>query len=224
MRLAALYSGGKDSTFAVYLTEQQGHSVETLVSVLPKDPHSWVFHTPNLGLVPLMAEAMGKDLVTVESSGEEKDDLRALGEVLSGLEVEGVTTGAIASDYQWDRINHVCDPLGLLVFSPLWRKDQSMLMEELIDAGIRAALVSVSAEGLGPSWLGREIDPASLEELKKLSRRFGMNVAGEGGEYETLTLDSPMHRKALRVVESETDITRDGGSLKVTKAALEEKA
>jgi diphthine-ammonia ligase len=223
MRLAALYSGGKDSTFAAYLMEQQGHAVDLLVSVMPRDPHSWVFHTPNLALVPLMAAAMGKELVTVGSSGEEKDDLRALAEVLSGLDVEGVVTGAIASDYQWDRINHVCDPLGLRVFSPLWRKDQSMLMEELISAGIRAALVTVAAEGLGPSWLGRGIDLASLAELRQLSGRYGMNVAGEGGEYETLTLDSPMHRKALRIVEAETEIARDGGALKVTKAVLEDK-
>ena len=223
MRLAALFSGGKDSTFATYLMEQQGHEVDILVNVRPQNPHSWVFHTPNLAVLPLMAEAMGKKLTVADSSGEEDDDLRALRSALAPLDVEGVVAGAIASDYQWDRINHVCDGLGLKVFSPLWRKDQDLLMDEMMDSGVRAMMVSVSADGLGTSWLGRVIDAAALEELRTVARRRGMNLAGEGGEYETLTIDSPLHTKALRVVEREVETTRDGGSLKVTKAVLEDK-
>jgi ABC transporter with metal-binding/Fe-S-binding domain ATP-binding protein len=223
MRLAALFSGGKDSTFATYLMEQQGHTVDILVNIKPRDPHSWVFHTPNLEMLPLMAEAMGKELVVASSSGEEADDLNALSGALASLEVDGVIAGAVASDYQWDRINHVCDPLGLRVFSPLWRKDQGLLMEEMVDAGIKAMMVSVSADGLDSSWLGRIIDEASLAELRKLALKNGMNLAGEGGEYETLTIDSPLHRRALKVIDQEIHTTRDGGSLKVTKAELEEK-
>jgi len=223
MRLAALFSGGKDSVFAAYLMEQQGHSVDVLVNVRPKDPHSWVFHTPNLKILPIMAEAMGKELVAVDSSGTEEDDLRALGEALALLDVDGVTTGAIASDYQWDRINHVCEGLDLNVYSPLWRKDQDLLMNELIDAGIRAVMVSVSADGLDASWLGREIDRSALDELRTVARRRGMNLAGEGGEYETLVLDSPLHRRAIRIVESEVQSGRDSGLLRVTRAMLEDK-
>jgi diphthine-ammonia ligase len=223
MRLATLFSGGKDSVLATYIMEGQGHEVGILVNVRPRDPHSWVFHTPNLAILPLMAEAMGKKLVTVDSSGTEQDDLKALAQVLSGLEVEGVVTGAIASDYQWDRINHVCEGLGLKVFSPLWRKDQGMLMEELLDSSIKAVLVSVSAEGLDSSWLGKEIDRSMLESLRKVAQRRGMNLAGEGGEYETTVLDSPLHAQAMRIVESETYTARDGGSLKIIKAQLEVK-
>lgn len=224
MRLATLFSGGKDSVLATYLMEGQGHEVVVLVNVRPRDPHSWVFHTPNLAVLPLMAEAMGKRLVTVDSSGTEEDDLKALGQVLSGLEVEGVVTGAIASDYQWDRINHVCEGLGLRVFSPLWRKDQGMLMDELLDSGIKAVLVSVSADGLDSSWLGKEIDSDMLGSLREVAKRRGMNLAGEGGEYETTVLDSPLHAKSMQIIDSETYAVRDGGTLKIIKARLEAKA
>jgi diphthine-ammonia ligase len=223
MHLAALFSGGKDSVLATCIMEQQGHSVDVLVTVRPRDPFSWVFHTPNLDLLPLTAQAMGKELVAVDSSGTEDDDLEALRTALSSLELDGVITGAIASDYQWDRINHVCDGLGIRVFSPLWRKDQGMLMEELLDMGVRAIIVSVSAEGLDASWLGREIEGRALEELKTVVDRYGINLAGEGGEYETLALDSPLHRHALKVVEWTVETGRDRGSLTVTKAVLEEK-
>ena len=223
VRLAALFSGGKDSTYAAYLMEQQGHTVDVLVSVLPSDPYSMVFHTPNLHLLPIMAEAMGKSLVTVPSDGSEEGDLEALERVLCQVMVEGVVTGAIASDYQWDRINGVCQGLGLRTFSPLWRKRPETLMRDLIRSGTRAMVVAVMAEGLTEEWLGRVIDEAALEELLELERRKGISPSGEGGEYESLVLDSPLHRKALKVRSAERTVTRDQGSLDVKELVLGEK-
>jgi diphthine-ammonia ligase len=220
MRLAVLYSGGKDSTYAAYLMQQQGHEVDLLVSIVPSDPHSWMFHTPNLNLLPLTAKAMGKGLVLGESSGEERGDLDALRAVLADLEVEGVITGAIASDYQWDRINGVCQELGLRVFSPLWRKSQLVLLTDLIEAGVKAIIVATQAEGLDPSWLGRPLDRTALEELIMLEKLRGINISGEGGEYETLVLDSPLHSRPIEVLEAESRLSRDGGRLDVTKAQL----
>ena len=74
MNLAALYSGGKDSTFATYLMEQQGHEIEFLISIIPDNTYSWMFHTPNLNLIPAMAEAMDKKYIGIESHGEEKEE------------------------------------------------------------------------------------------------------------------------------------------------------
>ena len=220
MKLAALYSGGKDSTYAMQIMEQQGHEVDPLVSIVPTDPHSWLFHTPNMHLMPLLAEALGKNLVTVSSPGTEPGDLEALHDVLDGLEVEGVVTGAIASDYQWDRINGVCEDLGFRVFSPLWRKEQSMLMHDLVSSGIRSAIVAVQAEGLGPEWLGQILDEGTLERLAALAAIKGINLSGEGGEYETLTLDSPFHLRRIEIKAAGRRLGRDGGLLSVTEAVL----
>lgn len=220
MRLSVLFSGGKDSTYAMYLMEQQGHQVETLVSVIPSERDSWLFHTPNLNLLPLQAMAMQKRLLRVPSQGSEDGDLQALHQALSGLDVEGIVAGAIASDYQWDRINGVCETLGLKLFSPLWRKEQGLLMRDMVEAGIEAMVVAVSAEGLGNEWLGRTLDAEAVKQLELLSARAGVNVSGEGGEYETLVTDSPMHDSCLEIVEAEKEVTRDGGRLVVRKARL----
>ena len=224
MRLAALFSGGKDSTYAIYLMEQQGHSIVHLVSVLPSDPDSKVFHTPNLHLLPTMAEAMGRSMVTVRSDGSEEGDLEALARALGSIRVEGVVTGAIASDYQWDRINWVCERLGLRVFSPMWRREQGMLMRDMVSSGVRAVVSAVMAEGLGPEWLGRPLDEKALIELLELRRTKGVNPSGEGGEYESLVLDSPLHRMRMEVVEAERKMARDQGRLFVKKVVLREKA
>ncbi len=224
MRLASLYSGGKDSTFSLYLAEQMGHDVPYLVNVVPEDAASWIFHTPNLSLVPLMAESMGKELVTAGSTGTEEGDMDGLRLALRGLDVEGVVSGAIWSDYQWDRMNIVCGELGLKLIAPLWRKDQDMLMDQFLDSGIRAVIAGCYAEGLGEEWLGREIDAEAVEELKAVRARTGISIMGEGGEYESLTLDSPMHSRPLEILEAEKDWSRQGGTLRVLKARLQERA
>jgi ABC transporter with metal-binding/Fe-S-binding domain ATP-binding protein len=220
MRLASLYSGGKDSTFALCLEEQSGHDVPYLVNVMPEDKASWIFHTPNLSVVPLMAEAMGKELVTARSTGTEEGDMEGLRNALDGLDVEGVITGAVWSDYQWDRMNLVCHDLGLKVFSPLWRKDQDLVMEAFLQSGIKAIIVGCYAEGLGKEWLGRTLDRDAVEDLKALREKFGISIMGEGGEYESMTLDSPLHSRPLEIVSSEISWTKDSGTLDVTSARL----
>jgi len=224
MRLASLYSGGKDSTFSLYLMEQSGHDIPYLVNIVPEDAASWIFHTPNLSVVPLMAESMGKELVTAKSSGTEEGDMEGLRNALDGLDVEGVVSGAIWSDYQWDRMNIVCGDLGLKLMAPLWRKDQDMLMDQFIDSGIRSMIVGCYAEGLGEEWLGRIIDRQAVEELKAIRTRTGISIMGEGGEYESLTIDSPMHSRPLEIVSSEKDWSRQGGTMRVTSARLSERS
>ncbi len=218
-----MFSGGKDSTYAAHLMEQAGHEVVCLVSVVPEDPHSWVFHTLNLEHLPEMARALGKDLVAVPSSGEEGADLAALEGALSNLEVEGVITGAIASDYQWDRINGVCQKLGLKVFSPLWRKDQLTILYDMVQAGMKAMIVGVYSDGLGREWLGRMLDRATVDQLSAVAQARGMNVSGEGGEYETLVLDSPMHSFPLVPKDVQVEFRRDSGQLSIGRLSISER-
>ena len=220
MKLASLYSGGKDSTFSMYLAEQMGHEVPCLVSIIPRNGESWIFHVPNVRFIPLMAESMGKMMVTASSDGTEEGDMEALRSALEGLDADGIVTGAVWSDYQWDRINRVCGDLGLKVFSPLWRKDQDLVMDEFLASGIRAVIVGCYAEGLGEEWLGREIDAEAAAELKRIRAKTGISIMGEGGEYESMTLDSPMHSLPLSIDDSEKVWSVSGGTLLVRKASL----
>jgi len=54
------------------------------------------------------------------------------------------------------------------------------------------------AMGLGPQWLGRAVTPDAAEELIALSRRYGFSPIGEGGEYETYVVESPLLRVEVR--------------------------
>ncbi|MFQ5885085.1 MAG: diphthine--ammonia ligase, partial [Thermoplasmata archaeon] len=219
MDLAALFSGGKDSTYALYLAQQKGWTIKHLVSAVASEG-SFLFHVPNIQLTSLHSEAMRIPLRQFEASGEEKEELVALQDTLKELDVEGLVTGAVASDYQWSRFNRIGEEIGLKVFSPLWRKDQKRVLEDIISAGFEVIIVGVSAEGLDESWLGRRIDEECLKDLERLEQEKGINISGEGGEYETLVLNAPNFEKRLEIEETEEEWDGKRGTLKVQRAAL----
>ena len=224
MKLAALFSGGKDSTFAIYIAQQYGWEISHLVTIESESEESYMFHVPNIQLTGVLAEAMGIPIRVQKTAGHKEEELEDLKEVLMIPGIEGVLTGAIASDYQWSRINRVGYEIGLCVFSPLWRKGHAMLVKDMIEAGFEIMIVGVYAYGLDENWLGRILDMEAFNELIALREKYGISPAGEGGEFETLVLNAPNFRKRLVVDEMEKEWHRDSGSVRVKRARLEGKA
>ena len=56
MKLAALFSGGKDSTYSIYKARQMGYDVKCLITLFPKSPNSHLLHFPNIKLTELQSE------------------------------------------------------------------------------------------------------------------------------------------------------------------------
>jgi ABC transporter with metal-binding/Fe-S-binding domain ATP-binding protein len=197
MKLAALFSGGKDSNYALHYAMQQGFEVVCLVSVVSKNPESYMYHTINIDRVPEQARALGLKLYRLETEGvkeEEVEDLEIFLEELKSKEkIDGVLVGALASDYQKTRIEKICEELGLASICPLWHVDPETYMHELIDAGFDARIAGVFAEGLDESWIGKRIDESTLKRFKELKVHLG----GEGGEYESMVVDGPGFKEKL---------------------------
>lgn len=211
----ALASGGKDSTYSAYLADTQGLVVDELLVLRPPDPDSLLFHTPNLDLVRLQASAWGKKYreTPVSAPGEEAES-RALRDALTTAG-DPVVAGAIQSSYQWGRLSRVCYELGRRLYTPLWGKDPGRVVREEIASGMDIRLVHLAAEPLTEELLGRRLDPATLAELERRSRTVRpLNVAGEGGEFETLVLDAPFFRQRIEIDESER--TSRGASHRLT--------
>jgi diphthine-ammonia ligase len=222
--VTALVSGGKDSIYAAYLAETQGWPVDELLTLVPEDPESMLFHTPNLAMVALQAEAWGKAhrRVPVPGRGEEAE-LAALDRALAPSGGP-VVAGAIQSSYQWARLLRVADRLGRRVYAPLWRKDPAAVVREEIDAGLEIRFVHLAAEPLPPSWIGERLDRARLDELRRLANDLrAVNVAGEGGEYETLVVDAPFFRSRLEIDRADRRVDRSTARLVISSAHLKRK-
>lgn len=217
MKVALLFSGGKDSTYAGYLVRGKGHELVCLLSVFSENPFSYMFHTPSISKVKVQAEVMKLPLLEKETKGEKEEELEDLKEVLvkakEEYKVEGVVTGAVKSVYQSSRIQKICDEIGLEVFNPLWKKDELELLDELVEKKFKVILIAVAAHGLDKSWLGREIDSEFIEDIKKLNKEYQINPAGEGGEFETFVLDCPLFSRGLEVKDKK--ILEDEGNYRL---------
>jgi len=201
MRLASLLSGGKDSVHSIQLALELGHEVTYAVTIFPERDDSYMFHVPNLWLTSLQAASMGIGHIRRNSSGRKEEELLDLKEALRPLEIDGVLAGAIASNYQLTRVAKICDELGLEVVAPLWGADAESLLRQMVQRSYRIMIVGVYADGMGPEWLGRIIDPATIEDLKRLHSEKGINISFEGGEAETLVLDCPLFSSCI-VIDS----------------------
>ena len=222
-RLGALFSGGKDSTYAAYAASKT-HKVRCLITLIPESQDSYMFHFPNLRWTALQAKSMGLPQIVEHTKGEketELDDLRlALSRAKREFDLEGICTGAIASVYQKGRVERICEEVGLECHSPLWGVDPEKHLRRLIDEEFTVSIVSVSALGLTEKWLGRTLDTGAVNELVELGRENKFNIALEGGEGETFVLDCPIFSERIEITSSTMHWGADSGYLEITGAKL----
>ncbi|XP_052889161.1 uncharacterized protein LOC128297533 isoform X2 [Anopheles moucheti] len=225
MRVVALVSGGKDSTYNMMQVVAEGHELVALANLHPKDRDeldSYMYQTVGHQGIEKLAQAMELPLYrrmtrghSINTKGhyeptedDEVEDLyELLAEVQRGQHIEAVAVGAILSDYQRVRVENVCARLNLISLAYLWRRDQTELLQEMIECQVHAIIIKVAALGLMPDrHLGK-----SLKEMQPhlllMRDKYGLNVCGEGGEYETFTLDCPLFRSRIVVDDVQTVIS-----------------
>lgn len=207
-KVACLFSGGKDSVFAAFWAMYSGWD-PVLVTVIPEE-YSMMFHHPNAKWTSLQAEAMGLEQVTLEAK---ENELEKLKDVLSKMELKGIVTGAICSEYQKQRIDKIGYELNVPTYSPLWHKDE-VLYEE-ITRFFDTYITAVSAEGLGEELLGTK--------YSELGKRKNIHPLLEGGEGETFVADAPFFKKKIEVLKWKKDWDGVRGVAHIEEAELTEK-
>ena len=201
MKLAVLFSGGKDCCLALRKVLSGGHDVVYLLSVFPKNEDSFMFHKPFLDLLKRQAEGLGIELVVENSDGEREAELEDLGRLIGRVrnDVEGIVVGGIASGYQGERIKKICDKFGLEFVAPLWGYSPEEVWRDLLDGGFKVVMTRVACDGLGKGWVGRVIDRDAFEELKVLADRYKFRIDFEGGEAESAVLFMPEFGREIEI-------------------------
>jgi ABC transporter with metal-binding/Fe-S-binding domain ATP-binding protein len=226
MKLGALFSGGKDSTYALFKASQE-NEIKVLIALRSLNPESYMFHIPAFEFIEKQAEALGIPLLLFETKGEKEKELvdlqKAIEKAKEKFGIEGIVTGAVASEYQRSRIQKICDDLKLKTVNPLWGMDQIELLKEMVENNFKIIITGVAAYPLGEEWLGREINPETIKELEELQKKYKINPAGEGGEFETLVVDSPLHKKKIVLAETKKEFSENSGVLKIIEMKLVEK-
>ncbi len=205
MKVAVLFTGGKDSCLALLYAKKLGYDVRCLITLHSRNLYSYMFHTPSILQVKKQAEVLEIPLIIQKTEGKKENELKDLEKAIKKARekygVEGIVTGAVESVYQASRIQKICNKLGLECFNPLWLKNQIELLEELIKNKFEVVLTGVFAYPLNKEWLGRKINREFIKEVKILEDKYKINPAGEGGEFESLVLNMPLFKRKLKVVE-----------------------
>lgn len=207
MRVACLFSGGKDSTYSLYLAKQSGVSVDCLLTLIPNSEESYLFHSPNIWATQLQAKALQIPIITKKIKSISIDDeCNKLDELISqanrDYKIEGIVHGGIRSNFQKNKFNKICEKYNLKLLSPLWQIDEYDYMNQLLKNSFVIQIISVSSMGLDASFLGIILNYSTLEDLYRRSKKYGFNLSFEGGEAETIVLDCPIFKKRLEILTS----------------------
>ena len=220
-KVVALVSGGKDSTYTIHQCVRAGHDIVALAHLHPPPQQdeldSYMYQTVGHNVVGCLSKTLGVRLFAREISGapiaqelgyketenDEVEDLyELLKEVKEATACTAVCSGAIFSTYQKNRVEEVCSRLGLVSIAPLWEREQEGLLQEMIDNHLQIRIIKVASIGLDKSHVGKQASEL-LPHFKSINKKFGFNVCGEGGEFESLVTDCPLFAYRIQVDSSE---------------------
>jgi len=208
LKAVALFSGGKDSLYAVYLAEKHGVTVDHLITLLPTLP--WPSpHGENIDALKILAESMGKRHTIVDFKIE-----GAFIEALKSLEVDALIAGDINVEEHLAGLKDVCNKTGLELLEPIYGKNTSELFSEIFSLGFKALITGVDLTCMGKEWLGFVISEESGAEF--LSKIGSVDPLGENGEFHTLVLECPLYAKPFKVKSFEKKAAKGMAFLNVS--------
>jgi len=221
MKVAVLWSGGKESCLAYHKAVAQGHEVAFLLTFILND---WPSLCHPISMMSLQSEALEIRHLTFKVREPYMEGYR---EVIANLAKEegneGIVTGDIWIDDHRRWIENVCSGLPVIPIMPLWGTSGAQLLGEVVSEGFKPVFTCVKEPWFNEKWLGRQLDRECLEELGNLHRRFGIDLCGESGEYHTMVLDGPTFREAIRIEESSKEKKNSMFFLRVHRLSLQHK-
>ncbi|MGV8084992.1 MAG: diphthine--ammonia ligase [Candidatus Bilamarchaeum sp.] len=211
MKVAVLFSGGKDSVFATFWA--MNHGFEPILVTIKPPEYSMMFHHPNVDKTNLQAKALGLRQIFVKTT--EENWREQIIRVFKKLKVAGIVAGAIASEYQRRRIDEIGQSLDIPTYAPLWHKDQegSQLMAELLEY-FEIFITAVSAEGLDEKFLA-----APFRKIKD-SKVPNIHPLLEGGEGETYVSNAPFFKKKIIIKKWKKTWDGQRGVAEIKKASF----
>lgn len=198
------WTGGKDGCYACYRAMREGYRILHLLHFVNRKKRG--SHELNSGVIQAQSDATGIPLIRRDFDSYEQEFKK----VVSGLRKQGERVdSAVFGHIQTHEnlVERICRDLNLEVVMPLWKKDPSVLLREMIDAGFEMIVVSTKACVMGKEWLGRTIDEEFSRDLCQMA--VPVDPCGENGEFHTLVIDGPLFQKRLKITSFDR-VIRDG--------------
>lgn len=229
MNIAILYSGGKDSTFAIQNAIEKGWSIKYLISVKPTRKDCYLFHYATVEHTKDLAKILNIPHILLKCSvADPKKEAEIVKKAVERQQrkakVDAIVLGGTGlQETQLRSIQNALRPSKIEVFAAHSGEDHDLVMEQMLNNGYEILITQVASDGL-VQWLGKKITKENFAQFKKDSVKYGFHVGGEGGYFDTLVVDAPIFKKKLLVEGYKTTIEDNYcGHLEITKYNLADK-
>ncbi|WP_394232119.1 diphthine--ammonia ligase [Niallia oryzisoli] len=204
-KFIASFSGGKDSSLALYRSMKVGEAVGLIVMLEEKGKRSRSHGMPP-ELIAAQAKSIGLPVYSAAASWEDYEKVFiGLLEKAKSQGAEALVTGDLDMPVHGCWHEKVAEQVGLRLGMPLWGMDHRKAVEDFIDLGFVTIIVTVNLSlGMREDDLGRTL---THEYVKELEDR-GIDPCGEGGEFHTTVLDGPIFTQPVAVRKCK--MIRDG--------------
>ncbi len=210
MNIAILYSGGKDSTYAIHHAIEKGWKIKYLISVKPTRKDCYLFHYATVEQTKELSKNFNcKHFLlkcSIANSNKEAEIVKKLvanNQKSNKLKIDALVLGGTGlQETQLKSLQKALMPLRIEVFAAHAGLDHDRVIEEMIARGYKIMITQVASDGL-MKWLGRVLTAESFKELQKDSLKYGFHIGFEGGYADTLVIDAPIFKKSLKILEYE---------------------
>ena len=226
MNVAILYSGGKDSTYAIEYCQNRNWNIKYLISIKPNRTDCYLYHFATVELTKELAKILGYKhfYLNCEVADPEKEAL-IVKNLVKDNKVDALVLGGVGlQETQLRSLQKALMPLCVEVFASHAGEDPEKVFRKILEKGYKILITQVATDG-GKKWLGKEISSSNFEEFKKDSINYGFHILFEGGYMDSLVIDGPIFNKRLEIISSETVFESEyNGYLKINNYKLIKKA
>lgn len=210
-KFIASYSGGKDSTLALYKAMQYGTPVGIIV-MMEEDGERSRAHSLFTDILDAQAKAIGIPLFTGATNWENYEGIFVdILKETKKLGAEVLVTGDIDVPEIDCWHERVTNSVGIGLGMPLWKRDHKDVVKEFVNLGFITKVITVNTKlGMKEEDLGKILTNDYIKELEKR----GIDPCGEAGEFHTVVIAGPLFKEEIKVKDG--DVIYDGDYIYLT--------
>lgn len=193
-KFVASYSGGKDSTLAIYRAMQKGLKPLELFTTFNKDRELSWFHSIPKELLNNISKEMNIPITLMETTGEKYTE--NFENYLKSAKKKGAEVcvfGDIDLEEHLKWCTDRCVAAGIEAYFPLWKEQRKNLVYEFIYSGFKTMITVVDTTRLDESFAGKILTRQVADDIEA----YGADMCGENGEFHTFSFDGPLFKKAV---------------------------